>query len=154
MEPIEKSELLTQPFDLPKKIKSQPNLQVILSYGTTIIKHEDEIKNQEVLIDQTNNKSKSQPNLQVTVSMSDVLSFETNSVQDRGTSTSDLEINFGDNFEDDTVSNISSCSAGTDSSCGSSFREDCPHCVIRSKSTDSFTSNSTDYNGDMKEEFV
>ena len=130
---IEESESQNQPaIEMLKKNNSQPNLQVILSmpYGS-FLGHES-----------PNVMSKSQPNLQVTVSMSDCTfgdncTFGDTSVNEKSTSTSDLELNeFID--DDDTWS---SCSAGTNSSCGSSFREDCPHCLIQSKSSDSFDEN-------------
>ena len=124
---IEESESQNQPAMemFKKKNNSQPNLQVILEmpYGS-FLGHESP----------KNVMSKSQPNLQVTVSMSDC-TFGDTSVNEKSTSTSDLELN---EFNDDTWS---SCSAGTNSSCGSSFREDCPHCLIQSKSSDSFDKN-------------
>ena len=87
--------------------------------------------------------SKSQPNLQVVVLMTrSTTTGNGSSFQDKGTSTSDLGLEAkneanDEEYENDNLDTLSSCSAGTNSSCGSSFQEDCPHCVIRSKSCDS-----------------
>ena len=81
--------------------------------------------------------SKSQPNLKVTVSIKDndqIVSSVT-----RMTSTTDL---FNRNQSDDDCSDdcsVSSCSAGSNSSCSSSFDENCPHCVISVNSKGTFT---------------
>ena len=99
--------------------------------------------------------SKSQPNLKVTLSLADLKSSQENSTcqSEKTTSTSDLqnksrgEESSSDTEEDeeiskddDNCSTISSCSAGTNSTCSSSFDENCPHCVIFIKSKDDFDS--------------
>ena len=93
--------------------------------------------------------SKSQPNLKVTLSLTDLKAQEGQS--EKMTSTSDLqnkstEEEFSSDEEeqqenDEVCSTISSCSAGTNSSCSSSFDENCPHCVISIKSKDEFDCN-------------
>ena len=87
--------------------------------------------------------SKSQPNMQVVVLMTgSTTTGSGSSFQEKGTSTSDLGMEGykaadDEEDEDENLDTLSSCSAGTNSSCGSSFREDCPHCVIRSNTCDS-----------------
>ena len=57
------------------------------------------------------------------------------------TSTSDLmeDIEENNDFSDVDEDSISSCSAGSNSSCSSSFDEKCPHCVISVNSKGTFT---------------
>ena len=91
------------------------------------------------------NLSKSQPNLQITVSMPPERNptCKNTDAEEKCTSTSDLKL--ADNvseMEEDETSLISSCSAGSNSSCGSSYCSNCPHCLIQcKKSTDIFDKN-------------
>ena len=125
------------------KVSSQPNLllTVTMPYGSYFGHEAPAI-------------SKSQPNLKVTLSLADLKSQGNSSCQsEKTTSTSDLqnksrgEESSSDTEEeeeiskdDDNCSTISSCSAGTNSTCSSSFDENCPHCVIFIKSKDDFDS--------------
>ena len=84
--------------------------------------------------------SKSQPDLQVKVSLSEKDNNKIVSSVTRMTSTSDLKIDRLENdFCDVDDDSISSCSAGSNSSCSSSFDENCPHCVISVNSKGTFT---------------
>ena len=86
------------------------------------------------------NLSKSQPNLQITVSVppqerkNPSTKNKNTTAEEKCTSTSDLKL--ADNvseMEEDEASLLSSCSAGSNSSCGSSYCSNCPHCLIQWK---------------------
>ena len=84
------------------------------------------------------NLSKSQPNLQITVSMPPERNNPTcknTDAEEKCTSTSDLKLadNVSEMEEEDETSLLSSCSAGSNSSCGSSYCSNCPHCLIQWK---------------------
>ena len=108
------------------------------------------------------NLSKSQPNLQITVSMppqerkNPSTKNKNTTAEEKCTSTSDLKklvLQQPDNNVTDEIEaekevlevdekSISSCSAGSNSSCGSSYCSNCPHCLIQcKKSTDIFDKN-------------
>lgn len=85
--------------------------------------------------------SRSQPDLHVKVSLTEkdkIVSSVT-----RMTSTTDLVQNDVENEsdydDDDNEDSYSSCSAGSNSSCSSSFDENCPHCIISVNSKATFT---------------